>query len=211
MTVEELRAALAIAREPRFPASSVEGARPAAVVLALELQPLRLLVVQRATTLADHAGELAFPGGKPESADVDLRATAARELEEECGVAPAGLDWLGQLLPCPVITGRFLIHPFVAALPAGAAPRAASGEVARVLWLELEPLLAGSQRYGAVRGSWRGVDLLTPHFMVGSALMYGASAAIAHDLLWRIAAQRGQPLPEPELTHDAVWGDRYKI
>jgi len=202
-----VRAALRRPGPARFPLHTLEGAAPAAVVLALRFAPARLLVVERAPHLHDHAGELGFPGGKPDPTDADLRATAARELSEECAVS--GVDWLGELEPCPVITGRFLIHPFVAALPAGAAPRAASGELARVHDLLLEPLLDGSRRYGASRGQWRGVQLVTPDFDLGGATLYGASASIALDLLRRIAAELGAALPEPVMHDRPAWGNRY--
>jgi 8-oxo-dGTP pyrophosphatase MutT (NUDIX family) len=209
LELERVRAALTRRPVPRFPPETTVGAAPAAVVLALRFAPARLLVVERAGHLADHAGELGFPGGKPEPGDADLRATAGRELEEECGVGAAGLDWLGELLPCPVITGRYLIHPFVAALPEGAIPSAASGELVRVMDLALEPLLDGSRRYGGSRNIWRGVELVSPHFDLDGALLYGASAAIALDLLSRIAAELGQPLPPPVLQDRPAWGERY--
>ncbi len=105
------------------------------------LVPLRfggdatLLLTERAAALRDHAGEVSFPGGKPEPADGgDLSRTALREAREELGIAGARL--LGQLSSMPLFTSDYRLVPFVAQV--GPAPLVPSpGEVARVLPLRL--------------------------------------------------------------------------
>src|SRR5262249_36338496 len=140
-------------------------ARPAAVVVPLRLDPEpAAIVVLRGSQLKDHGGEVGFPGGKPDPGDADLTATALRELEEEVGVPASDVEICGQLMPMPVITGRYLIHPFVGALAPGATPRVASREVARVLALPLLPLLRGEQPIAAVSGEWSGARIFAPHF-----------------------------------------------
>lgn len=190
----------------------VSRARDAAVVVPLRLdaEP-RVVLVLRGAQLADHASEVGFPGGKPDPDDGGLEATALRELTEEIAVAPAQVEVLGPLMPVPVITGRYLIHPFVGLLAAGAAPRVASPEIARVLELPLVPLLTGERPIAAVRGAWGGGGsvVFAPHFEVDGAVLYGASAYILYELLARIAAQLGLALPPLEITERLPWGDRY--
>jgi 8-oxo-dGTP pyrophosphatase MutT (NUDIX family) len=189
----------------------VRDAKPAAVVVPLTFAPEpSVIVVLRGSQLKDHPGEVGFPGGKPEPGDADLRATALRELGEEIGVADSEVEWLGRLGACPVITGRYLIHPFVAALREGAAPRVVSTEIARVLALPLEPLITGERPFHAVSNLWRGDRSLTPHFELDDCILYGASAHIVHDLLVRVAALLGRELPPPILQEVPPWGDRYR-
>jgi 8-oxo-dGTP pyrophosphatase MutT (NUDIX family) len=185
-------------------------ARAAAVVVPLRLGPEpAVFVVLRGSQLKDHGGEVGFPGGKPEPGDADLAATALRELEEEVGVPASAIELLGQLMPVPVITGRYLIHPFVGALHADATPRIASAEVARVLALPLLPILTGRQPIAAVSGEWNGAKVLAPHFPLDGCVLYGASAYILYELLARLAAKLETELPPLVFEDVAPWGDRY--
>jgi hypothetical protein len=117
---------------------------------------------------------------------------------------------VGALSPMPVITGRYLIHPFVGVLAEAAAPRVASPEIERVIELPLLPLIRGEVPIAAVTGRWSDAVRFAPHFDVGGgAVLYGASAYILYELLLRIAARLGTELPEPVITDVLPWGDRY--
>lgn len=193
-------------------AIDVSQAKDAAVVVPLRLDPEpHAVLVLRGSQLADHAGEVGFPGGKPDPDDGSLEITALRELAEEIAVAPSDVQILGSLMPVPVITGRYLIHSFVGLLGAGAAPSVASPEIARVLELPILPLITGERPIAAVRGAWGsdGRVVFAPHFEVDGAVLYGASAYIFYELLARLAARLGRALPPPEITERLPWGDRY--
>lgn len=189
----------------------VSEAREAAVAVPIAIEPEpRVFLVLRAGHLVDHAGEIAFPGGKRDATDASLRETAARELFEEVAVREDDVEWVGELSAIPVITGRFLIHPFVGLLGGGAAPRVASGELEEVLELPLEPYVLGGRRVRAIEMEWRGVKLLAPHFPIGERTLYGATAYITYELLVRLAAAAGRELPELEVGTAAPWGSRYR-
>ncbi len=91
----------------------------AAVLLPLYGWPEEpgLIFTERRADLSRHAGEISFPGGRPDPGDADLRQTALREAEEEIGLDPAAVE-LGEALPT---TGTFVtgyrIHPFVGRIP----------------------------------------------------------------------------------------------
>ncbi len=87
---------------------------PAAVLVPLIEQPdgLTLLLTQRTTHLPHHAGQISFPGGRIEPADVSAAATALRETEEEVGLPSTFIELVGRLDDYITGTG-FVVAPFV--------------------------------------------------------------------------------------------------
>lgn len=72
-----------------------------------------ILLTQRASTMRQHRGQIAFPGGGADPEDAGPIATALREAEEETGLDPAGVDpiaiWPGIYVP----PSRFDVTPVV--------------------------------------------------------------------------------------------------
>ncbi len=205
---DDIRRALSRKPGDRPDARAVLGpnARDAAVVVPLSLTSPRgavAFVLVRSAQLRDHAGELGFPGGKVEAGE-SLPAAALREVEEEVGVRAADVDLLGELTPVPVVTGRFLLHPFVAAV--AAPPRITSSEHAELHEVRLDRWLADGEEIEVTEAPWRGLDLIVPHFRIGPHVMYGASAAIFYELL-SLLSQR--PLVT-RMVDEKPWGDRYR-
>jgi 8-oxo-dGTP pyrophosphatase MutT (NUDIX family) len=73
---------------------------------------LTCLLTKRTEHLRDHAGQIAFPGGRCEASDNSPVETALREAAEEVGLAPAQVEVIGQLPEYRTGTG-FLITPVV--------------------------------------------------------------------------------------------------
>ena len=119
------------------------GVRPAAVMMLLigPSDALEIVLTLRAAHLKQHAGQVSFPGGKPDAGDESLLHTALRECEEEIGwpdaltpdsltkhemtkhemtrdaaikigAAESKIDILGYLAPHQTGTG-FLVQPVI--------------------------------------------------------------------------------------------------
>src|SRR5438477_9655879 len=72
--------------------------RPAAVLIAVVDHPQpTVLLTQRSAHLNDHAGQIAFPGGKIDPTDASPLDTALREAEEEVGLGREFVDPIGYL------------------------------------------------------------------------------------------------------------------
>jgi 8-oxo-dGTP pyrophosphatase MutT (NUDIX family) len=73
---------------------------------------VQVLLTQRTAHLADHAGQISFPGGRVEPEDVTREETALRETEEEIGLPRDRVTILGRLPRYEIPTG-FRITPVV--------------------------------------------------------------------------------------------------
>jgi 8-oxo-dGTP pyrophosphatase MutT (NUDIX family) len=73
-----------------------------------------VLLLERASTLRQHAGQVAFPGGGADPDDLDAVATALREAEEEAGVEPDGVVPLAMLPDLVVPPSGFIVTPVLA-------------------------------------------------------------------------------------------------
>lgn len=162
------------------------GAMEAAVLVPLVDAGSELLVVltRRRDDLRRHAGEFSFPGGRRDPGEVDLIATALRETREEVGIPEADVKILGALQPTATIATEFSIHPFVGVVPGGVAHVAEEAEVAEVLEVPLDDLLAGRSR---TRLSRRDVSFTTDVYPLAGRFVWGATARILGDLAERLS------------------------
>lgn len=154
----------------------------------------------RALHLRQHAGEVCFPGGRPEQADADLAATALREAAEELGItSPAPV---GRLAEMPLYTSDWRICPFVSVLPeARWAPDPA--EVHAVLRVNLGELLRRPQTTGIrwpLPPGYPVDHIFSPIFPVPDEdgverLIYGGTAHSLYELLQLLARAHRLAMP----------------
>ena len=196
VSLAEVRAALAAAPE------EVGGAARRAAVSAV-LKPgalgLEVLLIRRAEREGDPwSGHMAFPGGRADPTDVDLRATAVRETLEEIGLDLERhgelLGRLDELVPGNArgLVRDLVVTPFVWHVDEVPPLTARAVEVDEVHWAPL-----GAMRSGALDATyaytWRGQPMHFPAYRVGppERLVWGMTHRALASLFARMA--RGAP------------------
>jgi len=159
--------------------------RPAAVLIGIrDDREQNVLLTLRTDTLQQHAGQVAFPGGRVEPDDVDVVAAALRESHEEIGLTADKVTPLGFLDVFETISG-YAVTPVVARVAADAPLRPDPGEVAEVFEVPfsffLEP--ANLRRYTM---EFRGHDRDMVEFLHAGYRIWGVTAAILFNLLKRM-------------------------
>ena len=180
------QAHLRVAPNPRHgwhPNHVPAGARNAAGLILL--YPLNdnphMLLTVRAGELAQHPGQVSFPGGKIED-DETIREAALREASEEVGIVPEEVRMLGLLSTMYIPVSGYALHPIVGVAYVRPSFHVQPGEVSRLLEVPLpvlqKPLVV---RHGV---SWRGDDQLNvPYFELCEERIWGATAMILAELI----------------------------
>ena len=89
--------------------------RESAVLALLYETPksIKLILTQRQEYQGKHGGQISFPGGKKDAADLDLNQTALRETEEEIGLSAKNIHIIGKLTEVYIPVSNFLVQPFI--------------------------------------------------------------------------------------------------
>jgi 8-oxo-dGTP pyrophosphatase MutT (NUDIX family) len=178
------------------------GGRASAVLVLLgEQRPEQpdLLVLQRAATMRNHAGQAAFPGGAADPGDADPAATALREAHEEVGLDPASATVLMTLPELYIPVSSFVVTPVLAWWHAPHPVHVREpAEVAHVARLPITELVDPANRIRVRHPSgWIG-----PAFQVRGMLVWGFTAGVVAALLdmagWTRPWQPGRLMELPD-------------
>jgi 8-oxo-dGTP pyrophosphatase MutT (NUDIX family) len=167
--------------------AGVKATRPAAVLVpVIDREEPTVLLTQRTPDLTTHAGQIAFPGGKIEPADVTPVAAALREANEETGLAPLLVEPLGYLDLYLTFSG-FRILPTVARVKPGFTLMLNPGEVTETFEVPLQYLMTPANHRRKTR-DWNGIPRDYYEIPFGSRYIWGITAGILRNLYERVYA-----------------------
>ena len=167
-----------------FTPKNPDESLPQAAVLILCYEKdndLYFVMTERSNSLPSHPGEVAFPGGKREKKDKNLKQTALREATEEISLDPAKVEILGQLDP---LESRFglSVTPFVGILKEKFELEPNPDEVADIFYLPLsffknKPLIKNGVT------NFKGETFDTPVIIYENHEIWGLTLAFTLDFL----------------------------
>ena len=188
------RFAAAPAWEPEFWGEPKFTDRPmthAAVLVPLVLRERPMvLLTERASHLATHSGQVAFPGGKRDDTDRDEADTALREAEEEIGLDRSLAEVIGQM-PTYTTGTQFIVTPVIALIQPHARLTLNPEEVADAFEVPLEFLMnpahhrRHSLEFAGMRRDWFSMP-----YMDGNSerFIWGATAAMLRNFYRLLSA-----------------------
>ena len=170
-------------------APDIQGAsraRTAGVLVPIVERPAgpMLLLTLRAKSLSQHAGQIAFPGGRVDPGDADVVETALRETREETGIDRSFITPLGGLDAVESVT-EFLMFPVVARVREGFATVANPAEVEAIFEVPFA-FVMDTANHVRKSGTFAGVARDYYSITYGDYDIWGATARILVNLSRRL-------------------------
>jgi len=165
--------------------AAVRPIRPAAVLVpVIEHHDPSVLFTQRSSHLADHGGQISFPGGKIDAGDASPAGAALREAEEEIALARSFVEPIGYLDVHITPFGHRIV-PVLARVRLGFELRLNQNEVDTAFEVPLAFLMT-PQNYKRESRDWNG--LTVNYFVIPFAnhKIWGATADILRNLWKRV-------------------------
>jgi 8-oxo-dGTP pyrophosphatase MutT (NUDIX family) len=165
--------------------AAVRPIRPAAVLVpVVQRNEPSVLFTERTARLADHGGEISFPGGKIDAGDASPAAAALREAQEEIGLTREFVEPIGYL-DIHLTPFGHRIMPLLARVLPGFSLRRNRDEVEDAFEVPLAVLMV-SQNHRRETLDWNGFSLDAYTMQFGHRKIWGATAMILRNLYERV-------------------------
>lgn len=165
--------------------AAVRPIKPAAVLIAvIDREEPMVLLTQRTAHLPQHAGQIAFPGGKIDAVDASPLAAALREADEEIGLDARMIDPIGYL-DVYMTTLGYRIVPVVARVRPGFTLTLNPGEVESAFEVPLSFLMKLTNHQMHSR-EWQGMMRTYYAIPFGERYIWGVTAGIFRNLQQKV-------------------------
>ncbi len=165
-------------------------ARQAAVISIVINEPgeeAKIVLIKRNDYDGHHSGQMAFPGGKKDDSDENLKQTAIREVEEEIGIVLLE-EQLNELNPHWVHISNFWIQPYFVILNKKLDYRINKREINRIFEIPVAFFKqADSLDYHEL--TFMKEKITAPRYFYESEEIWGATAIMLYQLIQQLDSQ----------------------
>ncbi|WP_298396955.1 CoA pyrophosphatase [Flavobacterium sp.] len=141
-----------------------------------------LVLIVRNSYPGVHSSQIAFPGGKVEEFDFDLKQTALRETYEEIGIHPNDINVIRDFSSIYIPPSNFLVYPFLGVSQAELTFTPQEEEVAGIIELPLATLLDDSIISNKNLETSYSKFIEVPVFQIEEYSVWGATAMMLSEL-----------------------------
>ncbi len=141
-----------------------------------------LVLIVRNSYKGVHSAQIAFPGGKFESADVDFKTTALRETEEEIGVDRSKIEIIKAFTSLYIPPSNFMVHPFLGICKEEIHFKPDPVEVAAVIELPLAVFRDDTIIVTETLTTSYATSIEVPAFKIEGHIVWGATAMMLSEL-----------------------------
>jgi 8-oxo-dGTP pyrophosphatase MutT (NUDIX family) len=171
---------------PEMDESGITQKAGVIILLYLKSNKLYFPLIERPVYNGAHSGQISLPGGKMDSSDVDLIATALRECEEEIGIKASTITPLGKLSELFIPVSKFQVFPIVGFIEKITEFFPQPEEVSSIMEVPLELLLKEST-LEKKQVIYNNKDEVIPFYNIFGKMVWGATAMILSEFthVWK--------------------------
>jgi 8-oxo-dGTP pyrophosphatase MutT (NUDIX family) len=141
-----------------------------------------LVLILRNSYKGVHSSQIAFPGGKPELIDVDLKETALRETHEEIGILPNKIEVIRSFTEVYIPPSNYMVHPYLGISREELNFVRQEEEVAGIIELPLVDFLDERIIQNKKMNTSYASNFEVPGFLVKEHFVWGATAMMLSEL-----------------------------
>jgi len=141
-----------------------------------------LLLIVRNSYPGIHSSQIAFPGGKVEISDADLKETALRETYEEVGIHPSKIAVIRDFSSVYIPPSNFLVYPFLGVSSSALEFKLQEEEVAGIIEMPLSMLLDDSIIMNKKLDTSYAKSIDVPVFQIEQHVVWGATEMMLSEL-----------------------------
>lgn len=162
----------------------LSSVRKAAVMMLFypKNEVTHLVLIARNSYPGVHSSQIAFPGGKVEEIDFDLKQTALRETHEEIGIHPNDIHVIRDFSSIYIPPSNFLVYPFLGISQVELTFTLQEEEVAGIIELPLSTLLDDSIISNKNLETSYSKLIEVPVFQIEEHSVWGATAMMLSEL-----------------------------